>query len=163
MKYFVLIAFLLAVAAALPFEVVEDQEGEQYYVVPVSREKRQTKWGVSDSGFGIGHKGTILNNDNHRLDGSAYAGKNWESHGVRPDQFGGRLDYAHKPSGASAFVGADNVRHFGTDVNAGVKYNLHHSKNWDVDLSGQYGRHFGGPGGTGNPNAGVLLNVNGRF
>lgn len=118
---------------------------------------------MNQSGAGISHTGNVFDNNNHRLDGTASAGKNWGSHGLRPDQVGGRLDYSHKPSGSSAFVGADNMRGYGTDVNAGVKYNIHQSKNLGVDLTGQYGRHFGGPGGTGRPNAGVFLNANGRF
>lgn len=43
MKYLVFVVVLIAVAAALPVEVaevVEDEEGQQYYLVPVSRQKR---------------------------------------------------------------------------------------------------------------------------
>lgn len=124
---------------------------------------RQTQWGINQGGAGISHTGTLMNNGNHRLDGTASAAKNWGSHGVRPDQVGGRLDYSHIPSGSSAFLGADNMRGYGTDLNAGGKLNLHQTKNFGVDLTGQYGRHFGGPGGTGGPNYGVFLNANGRF
>ncbi|KAJ8964089.1 hypothetical protein NQ317_004397 [Molorchus minor] len=163
MKYFVLVATLLAVAVAMPFDIFEDEEGEQYYAVPVSREKRQTKWGATNTGFGVSHQGTILNSNNHQLDGSAYASKNWGSHGIKPDQFGGQLDYSHKPSGSSAFVGADRIPGYGTDVSAGLKQNLYQNKNFGVDVTGQYGRHFGGPGGTGKPQSGVFLNAHGTF
>lgn len=118
---------------------------------------------MNQNGLGISHTGNIFDNNNHRLDATASAAKGWNSHGLKPDQFGGRLDYSHKPSGSSVFVGADRVRGYGTDVNAGMKYNIHQSKNWGVDLTGQYGRRFGGPYGTGRPNAGVFLNINGRF
>ncbi|XP_018563819.1 sarcotoxin II-1-like [Anoplophora glabripennis] len=164
MKFFVFFVAAVAVAVAVPIEVAEDEEGQQYYLVPVSREKRQaTKWGVSNTGVGLSHSGTILNNDNHRLDGSAYAAKNFGSHGLRPDQVGGRLDYAHKPSGSGAFISADNARRYGTDVNAGAQYNFVHKNNLDVGVVGQYGRHFGGPFGTGRPQGYVGLTATGRF
>lgn len=124
---------------------------------------RQTKWGINQSGGGISHTGNVFDNNNHRLDGTASAGKNWDSHGLRPDQVGGRLDYSHKPSGLSSFVGADNTRGYGTDVNTGVKYNIHQDKNFGVDLTGQYNRHYGGSGGTGKPEAGIFLNAHGNF
>lgn len=124
---------------------------------------RQTKWDLNQAGAGISHTGNIFDNDKHRLDGTASLGKNWDSHGLRPDQVGGRLDYSYKPSGSSVFVGADKTRGYGTDVNAGVKYNIYQGKNFGVDATGQYGRHFGGPGGTGSPNAGVFLNAHGTF
>ncbi|XP_074026956.1 uncharacterized protein [Leptinotarsa decemlineata] len=163
MKCFVFAVCCVAATIAMPFDVVEDVDGEQYYVIPISRQKRQTNWGISNSGFGGSHRGTLYNNDRHRLDGTASAFKNFGSHGFRPDQVGGRLDYNHKPSGSSAFAGANNVRGWGTDVAAGGRYNIHQGKNYGVDLTGQYGRHFGGPGGTGRPEAGVFLNAHGRF
>lgn len=55
------------------------------------------------------------------------------------------------------------MRGYGTDLNVGAKYNIHQSKNFGVDVTGQYGRHFGGPGGTGQPNYGAFLNAHGRF
>ncbi|XP_074026957.1 uncharacterized protein [Leptinotarsa decemlineata] len=163
MKRFVFATLCLAVAAAVPLEVVEDVDGQQYYIVPIHREKRQTQWGISNSGYGASHTGTLYENDRHRFDGTASASKNFGSHGLRPDQVGGRVDYSHIPSGSSAFVGADNTRGYGTDVAAGVKYNIYESKNAGVDLTGQYGRHYGGPGGTGKPEAGVFLNAHADF
>nr|AYV99146.1 attacin C1 [Octodonta nipae] len=163
MKFILFSAFCVVMAAAMPYDIVEDEDGQQFYAVPVSREKRQTQWGVNQAGAGISHTGNLFDNNNHRVDGTASAAKNWGSHGLRPDQVGGRLDYNHKPSGSSAFVGADNMRGYGTDVNAGVKYNIHQSKNLGVDLSGQYGRHYGGPGGTRDLGSSVFLNANGRF
>lgn len=124
---------------------------------------RQTKWDVNQSGVAVSHTQNILDTDKHRLDGTGSAAKSWQSHGITPDVVGGRLDYGFKPASSSVFVGADHTRHMGTDVNAGVKYNIHQNKNWNVDVTGQYGRHYGGPMGTGRPNAGVFLNVNGRF
>lgn len=40
MKYFVALAVVVAVAAAVPLELAEDEDGQQYYLVPLSRERR---------------------------------------------------------------------------------------------------------------------------
>lgn len=110
----------------------------------------------------MGHSGTVANQGGHRLDGGAYAGKNFGSHGLKPDQVGGRLDYSHRP-GTSAFASADHTRRHGTDVNAGVRHNVYQNKNFGVDATGQYGRHYGGQFGSGRPNAGVGIEGHGRF
>lgn len=56
---------------------------------------------ITKSGQGarvsIGHGGTILDNDRHRLDGSGFASKNFRPSG--PLTVGGQLDYNHKPTG----------------------------------------------------------------
>lgn len=36
----IVIAFFIATAAAIPFEIIEDEDGQQYYAVPINREKR---------------------------------------------------------------------------------------------------------------------------
>ncbi|CAH1183472.1 unnamed protein product [Phaedon cochleariae] len=138
MKVFGFVALCLAVAVAVPVEVFEDDNGQEFLLVPVSRQKRQTKWGISNSGAGISHTGTIYSNGRHQLDGTASAAKNFPSHGLRPDQVGGRLDYTHNPSGSGAFVGADRTRNWGTDVSAGGKYNIYTSpkKDFGVDATG---------------------------
>nr|CAI5850193.1 unnamed protein product [Callosobruchus analis] len=108
----------------MPYEVAEDEEGQQYYMVPLSRERRSpqsTSIGMNEKGISLSHKGNILDNNGHRLDGSAYASKNHHSPGLRPDQFGGQLDYNHDPSRTSAYLGADHARGYGTDVRAGVQ------------------------------------------
>lgn len=51
----------------------------------------------------------------------------------------------------------------GTDVNAGLKYNIHQSKDLNVDITGQYGQHLGGPTGTGKGDGAVFLNVNAKI
>lgn len=55
------------------------------------------------------------------------------------------------------------MRDYGTDINAGINYNSYHSKNSDFDVTGQYGKHFGGPGGNGDPQGSILLNARGTF
>ncbi|XP_018563821.1 uncharacterized protein LOC108905443 [Anoplophora glabripennis] len=162
MKYFALLAVFAAVATAIPVGFVEDEVGQQYVLVPVNREKRQaTKLDISNTGVTLGHKGNIFDSNSHKLDGSAYATKNFGTRGL--DQFGGRLDYAHKPSASNVFLGADQTRHFGTDVKAGAQYNFVHKKDFDVGVVGQYERHFGGPFGTGKPQGYVGLTATGRF
>ncbi|XP_072389111.1 uncharacterized protein [Diabrotica undecimpunctata] len=163
MKYNIVFAFCLAVAAAIPVDVAVDEEGQEYLLVPVFRERRDVKWGANQGGFGASSSGTLLNNNNHRVDGTATESKAWGSHGVKPDSFGGRVDYSHKPSGSSGFVNADRTPGYGTDVTAGGKYNIAGGKNWGADVNANYGRHFGGPGGTGKPQAGAGLNVHGNF
>ncbi|CAH1110799.1 unnamed protein product [Psylliodes chrysocephalus] len=163
MKTFIAFTALVAVAAALPLDVFEDETGQEFVLVPVQRQRRDLTYGLNQGGYGLGQKGTVFSNDNHQLDGSYGASKAWGSHGLKPDTFGGRLDYTNKPSGSTGFVGVDRTPGYGTDVTAGAKYNIAQGKNWGADVTGQYGRHFGGPGGTGKPEAGVFLNVEGKF
>lgn len=99
----------------------------------------------------------------NKFDGTASAHKTFGTPGILPNQVGGRVDYTHKPSGSGAFLSADHGRGYGTDLNAGAKVNLYESKNWDVGVTGQYGRHYGGPWGTGRPNYGAFLSATGRF
>lgn len=40
MKFIVFSVFCIAMATAMPYAVVEDEDGQQYYVVPIAREKR---------------------------------------------------------------------------------------------------------------------------
>ncbi|CAH1186465.1 unnamed protein product [Phyllotreta striolata] len=163
MKFLVLLAVSLTVAAAAPLAVFQDENGEEFALVPLQRQRRQTSWGANQSGFSLGHKGTLFDNGNHKVDGTIGASKAWGSHGLKPDSYNGRVDYSHQRSGSGAFVSADRTPGWGTDVNAGAKYNFARGKNWNADVTGQYGRHFGGPGGTGKPQAGVMLNVNAKF
>nr|CAI5842802.1 unnamed protein product [Callosobruchus analis] len=98
-------------------------------MVPLSRARRspqsETHLGANGKGFGISHQGNILNSNGHQLDGGAYANKGFKSHGLRPDQFGGRLDYNHAPSRTSAFGTVDHARRYGTDVSAGVRHDIY--------------------------------------
>lgn len=40
MKFVVLSALFIAAAAAMPYDVIEDEDGKQYIAVPINREKR---------------------------------------------------------------------------------------------------------------------------
>ncbi|XP_072389119.1 uncharacterized protein [Diabrotica undecimpunctata] len=163
MKQVVTLCCFIVATAALPIESFVDEDGQQFVLLPLQRERRDLTWGANSNGFSLGQKGTIYSNSNHQFDGSYGASKAWGSHGIKPDTFGGRVDYTHNPSGSSAFVGANRTPGWGTDLAAGGKYNIAQGKNWNVDVTGQYGRHYGGPIGTGKPEYGAFLNVNGRF
>ncbi|KAI4463070.1 attacin c-terminal region [Holotrichia oblita] len=126
-------------------------EDEEYILVPISRVRRQTTGGVDSNGRAfVSHTGTLVDNNRHNLQGTASASKQFKPNG--PLTVGGALDYTHKPSGSTLGVGASNTRGFGTDVGATGKYNFYNKGGTSVFAEGNYGRHFGGPGGTGRPN-----------
>ncbi|XP_057667433.1 uncharacterized protein LOC130900678 [Diorhabda carinulata] len=162
MKSFIVLALCLAISAAIPLDIVEDEEGQEYLIVPLHRERREVKVGASQSGVNVGHSSSYGNGP-HRVDTAVGASKSWGSHGIKPDSFGGSVSYSHTPSGSSAFAGANRAPGYGTDVSAGGRYNFAGGKNWNAGVSAGYNRHFGGPGGTGKPQASVGLGVNGRF
>lgn len=168
----ILFAVCLAFVVA-DYDLYQDEDGAQYVLVkledsepiPLQRQRRQTKVDVSKNGQGIrgtvSHTGTIVNNDRHRLDGTAFASKNFKPNG--PITAGGNLDYLHKPSGSTVGIGAAHTPHWGTDVNANAKVNVWQKGNSRLDAVGQYGRHFGGPFGTGRPNAYGGIQFSHRF
>ncbi|XP_050302383.1 uncharacterized protein LOC126740413 [Anthonomus grandis grandis] len=148
--YKLLISFALVAAAfSLPYPLVEDEDGEQYHLVPLSRVRRQqqTDYRLDSKGnLFLGHKGTILDNDNHRLNGEGYLVKNVKGHGLSPDAHGGALDYLNKPTGLTAGLSADHMRHMGTKVGATAGWNFIQTKDAQVGISGRYDRISGGPG-----------------
>lgn len=78
------------------------------------RQNHQTSVNIKDPGVAtLSHQSTILNNGNHRLDGSGYVSKDLRGHGIKPDAYGGGLDYLHKPSGSTLGVNTDHVRRGG--------------------------------------------------
>ncbi|XP_076260227.1 attacin-B-like [Rhynchophorus ferrugineus] len=182
----VLFAFFVAIATAQQYateaeesayhqySIAEDEEGQQYYLIPLSRSKRsepekkntqpQTDWQIRDPGIlTVSHKGTISNNENHRLEGMGYAQKNLRGHGIEPEVFGGGLKYTHIPSESNLKIGADHAPGFGTNLKASGTYNMYHSKNADVGLTGQYSRVIDTPYGNLKPNWGVFLGGQYRF
>lgn len=40
MKIILCALFSVALTAALPYDIIEDETGQQYYAVPIAREKR---------------------------------------------------------------------------------------------------------------------------
>ncbi|XP_076260692.1 uncharacterized protein LOC143196689 [Rhynchophorus ferrugineus] len=164
-----LISLLLVTAAttALPYAeeknngiyeevIVEDEDGQQFYLLPLGRSKRQTSWQIKNPGIAtISHTGTILNNPNHYVSGTGYLSKNLRGGGFAPETYGGNVGYIHKPTGSNLGVGADHTRGSGTNVHASGTYNFLKTKNGALGLTGEYGRNLGGPGGK--PNWGVFL------
>uniref|UniRef100_A0A6P7GN26 Uncharacterized protein LOC114340066 isoform X3 n=1 Tax=Diabrotica virgifera virgifera TaxID=50390 RepID=A0A6P7GN26_DIAVI len=162
MKGLVIFAFCIAVVVSLPLDLIEDESGQEYLVVPVHRERRDLTWGANQNGYTLGQKGNLWENGAHKFDGAYTGSKAWDSHGLKPDSFGGRVEYTNKPTKTTAFVGADRTPGYGTDLNAGVKYNFVQDKKLNIDLTGQVSQHQGGPFGNSKPEAGVYLNFNAR-
>ncbi|KAF7268741.1 hypothetical protein GWI33_018093 [Rhynchophorus ferrugineus] len=114
--------------------IVEDEDGQQFYLLPLGRSKRQTSWQIKNPGIAtISHTGG----------------------GFAPETYGGNVGYIHKPTGSNLGVGADHTRGSGTNVHASGTYNFLKTKNGALGLTGEYGRNLGGPGGK--PNWGVFL------
>ncbi|CAH1370004.1 unnamed protein product [Tenebrio molitor] len=163
---FKLIVLALAgLAAVSAYEVVQDDQGQEFFLVPLHRQRRQTSVDISKSNPGVratvSHQGTIFNNGDHRLDGGAFASKQFRPSG--PATVGGKLGYSHVPSGSGLNVGAQRTQRFGTDVSATGNANLWRRGNARLDAVGQYNRHFGGLGGTGRPNYYGGLQFSHRF
>lgn len=89
----------------------------------------------------MGAKGNLLNENGHRLDGTAQVGRNFNPGG--PVNYGGGLNYAGPKAGGS--VDVNHARHQGTNVNAAANVNLFESRNHRTRLDGQanYQQNFG--------------------
>ncbi|XP_055677587.1 attacin-B-like [Lutzomyia longipalpis] len=144
---------------------------EPMYILPLplakQRVRRQTIFGgVTPGNPGgvqgtVGARGTLFENNGHRLDGHGSVSRNW--HPTGPTTIGGGLDYTG-PRG-SASVSAQHQHRFGTTIGAEGRANLYRSPNGmtSVDAHGSYQRHFGGPFGTSRPNYNVGLGLSHRF
>ncbi|RZB40281.1 Attacin C and/or Gloverin domain containing protein [Asbolus verrucosus] len=150
-KLFVAASLCLAMAVALPYDLAQDEQGQHYYLVPVSRVRRDTDWNVQVPGgkFDVKHSGTIFENDNHKLEGEVYGSKSFVDR-RDPLEVGGSLTYNHD-SGSSLSVQAEHKRHQGTNLGIEGKYNLYRNGPFHVDVTGDYSRHYGGPSGTQHP------------
>ncbi|XP_045460538.1 attacin-B-like [Harmonia axyridis] len=159
---------IFALAAGETY-LVEDQFGSEYLMVPMplQRQRRQTSVDINKNPGGtqvtLGHKGTIFENDKHLVSGGGFVSKQFRPTG--PTTLGGGLGYEHKPSGSGINLGASNTRGFGTDFSATGNANLWRSNNGNtrLDAYANYGRHYGGPWGTGRPNYGGGLQFSHRF
>lgn len=62
-------------------------------------------------------------------------------------------------------MGVDHTRHQGRNLNAEAQARLWQSQDRRTDITGQanYGRHYGGPSGTGRPNYGAGVVFRHRF
>lgn len=95
------------------------------------------------------HQGTIYSNGNHQVDGNAMISKAFRPSG--PITTGGGLSYQHLPSGSGLNLNAQHTPKYGTDFSASGNANLWQRGNSRLDAVGNYGRHYGGFGGTGRP------------
>ncbi|KAJ3646418.1 hypothetical protein Zmor_024007 [Zophobas morio] len=150
-----LLVFVFACIAVSSAYVVQVADGQEYYLVPLHRQRRQTTGVDISKGAGGGvrttlnHQGTIFNNGVHRLDGAASASKEFRPSG--PLSVTGQLGYSHIPSGSGLNVGAQHTHRGGTDLSASGNANLWSKGNSRLDAVGTYSRHYGGPWGTGKP------------
>lgn len=89
----------------------------------------------------VGGKGTLYNDNGHRLDGQATAGRNFNPGG--PINLGAGLNYQGPKLGGNLDV--NHVRHEGTNVNAGANYNLFKSpdRRTNLDATANYQQNFG--------------------
>nr|CAH7763499.1 unnamed protein product [Callosobruchus chinensis] len=151
----------------MPHKIAEDEEGRQYYMVPLSTCRSspdsQTRIGINKEKFGVSHSGNIFDKNGHRLDGSAYANKDYHSSGLEPNQFGGQFNYNHEPSKTSAFVGADHNKGYGTDARAGIQKDIYSSKDFKLGVGAGAEKHYGGPGGDGKTQLGGFIRGSGTF
>ncbi|RZC32121.1 uncharacterized protein BDFB_011474 [Asbolus verrucosus] len=165
MMYKLVVLALVSAAVVSAYDVVQDEEGQEFYLVPLHRQRRQTNIGISKENPGVritaGHKGTVFDNGNHRVDGGAFASKQFRPSG--PATVGGQLGYSHVPSGSNLNVGAQHTQRFGTDLSASGRGNLWRQGNSRLDAVGSYNRHYGGLGGTRRPNYYGGLQFNHRF
>ncbi|CAH2000756.1 unnamed protein product [Acanthoscelides obtectus] len=118
MKCIVILGFCLVVVNGMPFEFAEDEEGLKYYMVPLSRERREAP----------------------KID--------WNP---KPEEPRLRVngDAGHGPSG--------------TDFRGTAEYDFYRNRDLTVGAGGSYGRHYGGPGGTGPPSSGGHAYIRYRF
>ncbi|KAK9870784.1 hypothetical protein WA026_009744 [Henosepilachna vigintioctopunctata] len=145
---------LCAFASALPLTIAEDEEGVQYLVLPLSREKRQTTYDISKGPQGttvqLGHKGTIFDDGSHKVTGAGSISKTFNPNS--PPTFGGNLGYSHEASGSGLNLGVQKTPGYGTDLGVEGRYNIWREGKATVDAVGSYNRHYGGQFGTTKPN-----------
>ncbi|XP_065163153.1 uncharacterized protein [Atheta coriaria] len=159
----------IAIVQISGIPVVEDINGNAYYLVPLdgleshhrqvrsANPQRETTYDIGNQHAGLGQKFTFVDNDNHKFSAHAYGGRDFGPKG--PLTTGQGAEYLHKPSGSNFQVNAENTRGAGTDFKASGTYNFFQTqdKRGRVGVGGEYERHYRGPGGTSNPRYNVLL------
>ncbi|CAH0545651.1 unnamed protein product [Brassicogethes aeneus] len=116
-SYLVFVAFL-AWASALPLDIFEDDDGQQFYLVPMQRQKRDTTWDVAKGPGGtnvqLGQEGTIWAKGNHEIIGGGHASKNFNPNG--PLVGGGSIGYHHIPTDTNIKASATHIPNWGTQA-----------------------------------------------
>ncbi|XP_063901032.1 uncharacterized protein LOC135120597 [Zophobas morio] len=147
--------------------VIQDRDGEEYYLAPLHRQRRQTTgFDISKEANGgirtsANYLGTIFNNGVHRLVGGASISKEFRPSG--PLSVAGQLGYSHIPSRSGLNIDVQRTSRGGTDFSATGNANLWRNGNSRLDAVGSYTRHYGGPWGTGRPNYYGGLQFSTRF
>ncbi|KRT85607.1 hypothetical protein AMK59_787 [Oryctes borbonicus] len=162
------ITIVLCLAASVlsyPIDVVEDDYGQEFALVPLSRVRRAQVYGnadITDPGRAIvGIKGTPIDTSNHRVDTHAFATTNIKHHS--PITKGLEASYLHKPTNSNLDLSAVNTPRWGTDVKASGTYNFFQDKTSNANVEGFYSRHYGGMPGTLKPDYGVMFNYRRTF
>ncbi|GJQ65509.1 hypothetical protein Trydic_g7610 [Trypoxylus dichotomus] len=156
---------LVASCLAYPLDVIEDYNGQELALVPLSRVRRAEVYGngdINDPGRAIvGIRGTPIDTNDHRVDANAFASTNIKHHS--PITTGLEASYLHKPTNSNLDLSAVNTPQWGTDVKASGRYNFYQDKTSNANIEGFYSRHYSGMSGTRTPDYGIMLNYRTSF
>ena len=162
----VVIVLCLAVnILGYPLDVVQNEDGEAFALVPLSRVRRAEVYGhadITDPGRAfIGIKGTPIDNAEHRLDTNVYATKNILHHS--PITKGAEASYLHIPTNSNLDLSIQNTPQMGTDFRASGKYNYFQDKTTNANVEAFYDRRWGGQPGSSRSDHGIMFNFRKDF
>ncbi|XP_049819445.1 uncharacterized protein LOC109608154 isoform X1 [Aethina tumida] len=151
----------LALAIALPLDLIEDDEGQQYLLVPLQRQRREssTSWDVSKGAAGttvkLGQETVLASKGGHELNAGAFASKTFDPTG--PLTVGGTLGYHNVPTGTDVKAVVAQTPNWGTDVGLQASKTLWApDKNTKLEAYGGVSQSFT-PWGKTKPEANVGL------
>nr|ABP97089.1 antibacterial peptide Cp1 [Copris tripartitus] len=162
----VAVTCIASMAAALPYpEIVENEAGDVFQLVPLERVRRGSVYGnvdITDPGrLIVGAKGTPIDNANHRWDTHVFATDNIRHHS--PLTVGGEASYLHKPTGSTAHLAGTRTEQWGTDLKASGRYNFFQDKTTNANVEAFASKHIGGFPGNQPTDYGVMFNVRKDF
>ncbi|XP_049819007.1 uncharacterized protein LOC126264576 [Aethina tumida] len=118
MKSFAILLDFVAVALAFPSNIVEDESGQQFYLVPLRRHARDTTWDIAKgphgTDFKLGHEGVLAGKGGHEL--TAGGGINKHIGQVDATTYTGSLGYHHIPTDSNIRAVVSQTPHFGRNV-----------------------------------------------
>ncbi|KAK9870781.1 hypothetical protein WA026_009741 [Henosepilachna vigintioctopunctata] len=151
-----LFASFCALSNSIPLNLAEDENGEHYLMVPLSRTRRESDFSYDISkGRGgtrveLGQQGTVLQKGFHTINTGASVAKTFNPNS--PTSFGANVGYAHERTGHGINVAAQRTPGYGTDLSVQGKYNIWKGGKASLDAVTSYNRHYGGPFGASKPN-----------
>ncbi|KAK9870785.1 hypothetical protein WA026_009745 [Henosepilachna vigintioctopunctata] len=155
LKFILPLAIFFVFSFALPLDIVEDDNGEQYLMVPLSRSRRASDFsydiskGPRGTRVELGQQGTVFQKGFHTINTGASVGKTFNPNS--PTTFGANVGYAHERTGSGINVAAQKTPGYGTDLSVQGKYNLWKGGQASLDAVTSYNRHYGGPFGASKP------------